>query len=203
MNKGLHIVFEGPDAVGKSTQIQLTKEYIESLGRKVVLTREPGGTSVGLELRKILLETDLPIHPRAEALMMAADRAQDVHEIILPSIEFGIDVLSDRFIPSSLVYQGVVRELGVDTIYKLSEFALGGHIPDITLCFDLEDELAVSRMDKNPDRIEREGLDFHQKVRDAYRDLAIQFSWDRIDVNGSVEEVFERIKKIIDNKMAE
>lgn len=203
MTRGMHIVFEGPDAVGKSTQIQLTKEYIESLGRKVILTREPGGTTVGLELRKILLDSDLPIHPRAEALMMAADRAQDVHEVIVPSIEFGINVLSDRFIPSSLVYQGVVRDLGIDTIYRLSEFALGGHIPDITLCFDLEDELAIARADKNPDRIEREGVDFHQKVRDAYRDLTRQFSWDKIDANGSIEEVFERIKKVIDFKMAE
>ena len=104
MSNGVHIVFEGPDAVGKSTQIALTKKYLEELGHKVVLTREPGGTEVGLMLRKILLETNLNIDPHAEALMMASDRAQDVHEIIMPAIERGDIVLSDRFIPSSLVY---------------------------------------------------------------------------------------------------
>ena len=197
----MHIVFEGPDAVGKSTQIKLTKDYFESLGRKVILTREPGGTTVGLELRKILLETDLPIHPRAEALMMAADRAQDVHEIIVPSVGAGMIVLSDRFISSSLVYQGVVRDLGIDSIYKLSEFALDGHSPDVTLCFDLQDELAISRADKNPDRIEREGIEFHQKVRDAYRKLTEQYGWDKIDANGTKEEVFGRIKKVIVSKL--
>ncbi len=198
----MHIVFEGPDAVGKSTQIQRTKEYFESLGRKVILTREPGGTTVGLELRKILLESDLPIHPRAEALMMAADRAQDVHEIIVPSVSSGMIVLSDRFISSSLVYQGVVRDLGIDSIYKLSEFALDGHTPDVTLCFDLQDELAISRADKNPDRIEREGTEFHQKVREAYRKLTDQYGWEKIDANGTQDEVFVRIKNVIDSKIA-
>ena len=201
MSNGVHIVFEGPDAVGKSTQIALTKKYLEELGHKVVLTREPGGTEVGLMLRKILLETNLNIDPHAEALMMASDRAQDVHEIIMPAIERGDIVLSDRFIPSSLVYQGIVRRLGIEQVFELSKFALGRHTPDITLCFDILDEKAIARADKNPDRIEREGTDFHQEVRDAYRMMTGKYNWEKIDANGSVDEVFDRIKKIIDIKI--
>ena len=197
----MHIVFEGPDSVGKSTQIKLTKTYLESLGKVVTLTREPGGTELGLALRTILLESSLEISPRAEALMMASDRAQDVQENIVPALKRSEIVISDRFIPSSLVYQGIVRGLGIDKVLDLSLFALDGHTVDLTLCFDLEDELAIERTDKNPDRIEREGQDFHQKVRDAYRELTSIYSWEQIDANGTKEEVFSRIKSILDLKL--
>lgn len=195
--RGLHIVFEGPDSVGKSTQIQSTKEYLEKKGFEVVLTREPGGTQVGSMLRTILLDTDIEIDPRAEALMMAADRAQDVSEVIVPATRSGKIVLSDRYIPSSLVYQGVVRGLGVETVSNLSEFAAGDHQPDLIVCFELDDDLAQSRADAEPDRIEKEGDVFAQSIRDTYRTLSKEQSWSVVDANGTAKEVFERIIDLI------
>ncbi len=195
--RGIHIVFEGPDSVGKSTQIALTEKYLLDEGFDVVLTREPGGTPVGLMLRKILLDTDIEIDPRAEALMMAADRAADVAQVIAPSCEQGRIVLSDRYIPSSLVYQGVVRGLGIKEVAELSAFAVGEHTPDVILCFDLEDDLARSRAASTPDRIEKEGEVFHQQIRETYRQLAADESWSVVDARGTQEEVFARIVDLI------
>lgn len=196
-SQGIHIVFEGPEAVGKSTQIARTVAFLEEQGRTVTLTREPGSTELGLMLRNILLDSHLEINARAEALLMAADRAQDVSEIIVPAIENGNIVLSDRYTPSSLVYQGVVRGLGVDAVAQLSDFACAGHNADITLCFDLDDDLARARAKSEPDRMEREGEQFHQKVRDAYRELSNTFGWSRVDAMGSEDEVFARIVDLI------
>lgn len=202
MSRGLHIVFEGPEAVGKSTQIANVKKYIEDKGFTVVSTRQPGMAGLGIKLREILLDTDMYIDPRAEALMMAADRAQNVAVEIVPSIERGEIVLSDRHVPSSLVYQGIVRELGLNEVANLSKFACNGHEPDITLFFELDDETARSRAKPEPDRMEREGEIFHQKVRDAYRELArddkYNLGWTIIDASGSNEEVFSRIQSVID-----
>lgn len=197
-SRGIHVVFEGPDSVGKSTQIAATQEYLVSLGFNVVLTREPGGTKVGSMLRTILLDSDFEIDPKAEALMMAADRAQDVAEIIVPAIELGDIVLSDRYIPSSLVYQGVVRGLGIQAIEGLSSFAVGNHTPDVVLCFDLDDDLARMRVDEQPDRIEKEGEAFAQEIRTNYRKLSSIYGWSVVDANGTTEEVFNRIKDLIE-----
>lgn len=197
LKRGLHIVFEGPDGAGKSTQIELLKDYLTSEGFGVTLAREPGGTEIGKSLRKILLETDADIDPRAEALMMAADRAQDVAEVIVPNLEKGQIVLSDRYIPSSLVYQGYARNLGEKIIAELSDFATNGHVPDLILCFDIDDDLAKSRMDEIPDRIEKEGEEFAQFVRETYRKLSKSNNWSRIDANGTTDEVFSQIKNLI------
>ena len=197
IKNGLHIVFEGPEAVGKSTQILQVQEYLEGLDYNVVRTREPGVAGLGVKLRELLLDTDMHIVHRAEALLMAADRAQNVEMEILPALNSGSIVLSDRHVPSSLVYQGVVRGLGVQEVQSLSDFACAGHKPDVVLCFDLEDGLARSRGSKNPDRIEREGEEFHQKIRDAYRSLSREFSWSVVDAHGSQTEVFQRIKDLI------
>jgi len=195
--KGIHIVFEGPEAVGKSTQIVKLQEFLEGLGYTVVRTREPGVAGLGEKLRELLLDTEIYIAPRAEALMMAADRAQNVDVEILPALAQGSVVLSDRHVPSSLVYQGVVRGLGVQEVKSLSGFACNGHVPDIVLCFDLQDDLAKSRAKDSPDRMEREGEEFHQQVRDAYRSLSEEFKWSVVDANGSEDQVFERIKDLI------
>lgn len=194
---GVHIVFEGPDSVGKSTQIKLTEKYLLNSGLRVTLTREPGGSPVGAMLRKILLDTDVEIDDRAEALMMAADRAADVAQVIVPACQRGEIVLSDRYIPSSLVYQGVVRGLGVEEVASLSAFAVGDHEPDIVLCFDLDDDIAAARADEQPDRIEQEGQGFQQQIRDAYRRLSTQFSWNTVDASGTHDEVFARIVDLI------
>lgn len=195
--RGLHIVFEGPDSVGKSTQIVRTEKYLRDRGMNVTLTREPGGTPVGAMLRKILLDSDVTIDDRAEALMMAADRAADVAQVIVPAISRGDIVLSDRYIPSSLVYQGVVRGLGVKEVAQLSQFAVGEHLPDVILCFDLEDQLAAARADEQPDRIEQEGQAFQQKIRDSYRQLSVDHSWSVVDARGTEDEVFARIVDLI------
>ncbi len=196
-HRGIHIVFEGPDSVGKSTQIVRTEKYLLDKGLNVSLTHEPGGTRVGSMLRKILLDTDIAIDARAEALMMAADRAADVAQVIVPSLERGDVVLSDRYIPSSLVYQGVVRGLGVNEVAALSKFAAGDHVPDVILCFDLDDHLAAERADEHPDRIEQEGQVFQQKIRDAYRRLSAEHSWSVVDAYGTEDEVFARIVNLI------
>lgn len=196
-SRGIHIVFEGPEAVGKSTQIIRTRDQLLQQGFEVVMTREPGVAGYGAKLRELILDTDIYITPRAEALAMASDRAQNVEIEIVPAVEQGKIVLSDRHVPSSLVYQGVVRGLGVDAVSKLSEFACAGHVPDLVLCFDLDDELAKARAKQTPDRMEREGDDFHQRVRDAYRILTDQFGWSRIDANGSEDEVFSQIMDLI------
>lgn len=198
MTKGIHIVFEGPDGVGKSTQIKLIKKYLEDAGKIVTLSREPGSAGLGVELRRLLLDTDIDIVPRAEALMMAADRAQCFEREVLPALERGEFVISDRHVPSSLVYQGVVRGLGVEEVIELSVFAKDGHEPDVILCFDLEDEIAQSRISDEPDRIEREGENFQQQVREAYRALTKKYAWEKVDANGTQTQVFDRIKKIID-----
>lgn len=196
-NRGIHIVFEGPDSVGKSTQIELIKNYLVDTGYDVVLTREPGGTEIGSMLRTILLDSDIYVDPRAEALMMAADRAQHIYEVIKPACENGSIVLSDRYIPSSLVYQGVVRGLGVNEVAKLSKFAVDGHEPDLVLCFDLDDDLARQRADEKPDRIEKEGEAFAQNIRDTYRKLSSEFGWAVVDANGTTGEVYARIVDLI------
>ncbi len=201
VNRGIHVVFEGPEAVGKSTQIQKTKDWLEEQGFNVVLTREPGGTEIGLKLRQLLLETDYDFDYRAEALLMAADRAQNVSEVIHPNLSKGNVVISDRHVPSSLVYQGVVRGLGVEEIKAINDFACGFHTPDLILCFDLDDDLAKSRASDKPDRIESEGEEFHQRIRDAYRELTETFSWSRVDANGSQDEVFMRISDLISAKL--
>lgn len=197
MTSGLHIVFEGPEAVGKSTQIEMTGQWLESLGHDVVLTREPGDTDLGAELRRLLLDTDIDIDPRAEALMMAADRAQNVSDVLTPALERGNVVISDRHVPSSLVYQGVVRGLGVEEISRLSAFACKGHVADIVIVLDLPDDLTRERAKDEPDRIESEGEDFHQNVRDSYRDLTKTFGWSRVDAHGTPDEVLCRIMDLI------
>lgn len=197
-SQGVHIVFEGPDAVGKSTQIKRTFEYFQEKGYQVVLTREPGGTTLGESLRSILLDSDLDIDYRAEALIMAADRAQNVSQVIIPALERGDIVLSDRYIPSSLVYQGIVRGLGTKEVSLLSEFATAGHQPDIIVCFDLEDAIARERVTDDPDRIEREGDRFQQQIRDAYRVLSRDTNWGVVDAGGTQDEVFKRILDLIE-----
>ncbi|MFN8016451.1 MAG: dTMP kinase [Acidimicrobiia bacterium] len=195
---GLHLVFEGPDSVGKSTQIELVKNLIESLGFEVIITKEPGGTELGQHLRNILLDSDLDIDYKAETLLMAADRAQHVSKKIVPLLKENKVVLSDRYIPSSLVYQGIVRGVGVDLVNEINMFAVGKHKPDLILCFDLEDDAAKQRMSSTPDRIEREGDEFAQRIREAYRELQVKYNWQRVDANGTQQQVFNRIKNLIE-----
>jgi dTMP kinase len=189
---GRFIVLEGGDASGKSTQARILAERLGA-----VLTHEPGATSLGRELRRLLLDPESPpVAARAEALLMAADRAQHVAEIVQPALDAGRDVVSDRFTGSSLVYQGAGRGLDVDAVAALSTFAAAGLEPDVVILLDVDATHTVPRRSSEPDRIEREDEGFHQRVVDGYRDLAAADpKWVLVDGRGTVEEVAARVWK--------
>lgn len=172
---GRFITLEGGDGAGKTTQAELLEEWLRARGLEVVRTREPGGTSLGRQLRELLLHGDEPIDPRAEALLYAADRAQHVAQVVRPALERGAIVVQDRYIDSSLAYQGAGRVLKVDDVRRLSSWASGGLQPDLTVLLDVSPELAVERRANAggvADRLEREANDFHTAVRLGFLSLA-------------------------------
>src|SRR2546422_2962267 len=188
---GLFIVLEGGDASGKSTQARLLADRLRSRDRDVVETFEPGATQTGAAIRALLLDGDGPIDPTTEALLLAADRAQEVADVVRPALGRGADVVSDRYVPSSLAYQGVGRGLGIEKVEKLNRWATGGLDPDLVVVLDIDDAVAASRLTGPGDRLERAGADFHAIVRDAYRRLAAERGWELIDGNAVVDEVAE------------
>ncbi|GAC1444571.1 MAG: hypothetical protein NVSMB55_21420 [Mycobacteriales bacterium] len=170
---GLFLAFEGGEGAGKSTQARLLVEWLESAGREVVLTREPGATAAGAQIRSLLLDpASGGISPRAEALLYAADRAQHVAHLVLPALERGAVVVTDRYVDSSLAYQGAGRELELAEVARLSRWATGGLRPDLTLVLDIDPAVGLARVPAAPDRIEQESLDFHRRVRQGFLDLA-------------------------------
>lgn len=173
--KGIFISMEGPDGSGKSTQIDLLTKYLESRGYEIVVTREPGGNAISEAIREIILNkeyTDMSY--MTEALLYASARAQLVSEVIKPALDAGKAVISDRFVDSSAVYQGMARGLGVDNVYKINEFALQGIMPDVTIHLDLPASVGIARKKNQAelDRMELETLDFHERVAEGYRKLA-------------------------------
>jgi len=189
---GAFIVLEGADGVGKGTQLPLLRARLEREGREVVETFEPGATAMGRTLREVLLQNDA-VDPIAEALLMAADRAQHVAEVVRPALVRGADVVCDRFLPSSLVYQGVARGLGVEMVDALNAPAVQTAPPDLVIVLDVPDFVADERRTADEDRFEREAADFHRAVRQAYRDLAVARGWVLVDGQGAPEVVHERI----------
>jgi dTMP kinase len=171
---GLFITVEGGDGSGKSTQSALLAEWLEQQGRTVVLSREPGGTELGLELRDIVLHRRGHITPRAEALLYAADRAQHIETKIRPALERGEVVLQDRYFDSSVAYQGAGRVLDPTEVRNLSLWATEGLLPDLTILLDLDEELGRDRLKVRTkyDRLEDEEQDFHARVRAAFLELA-------------------------------
>jgi dTMP kinase len=190
---GRFVVLEGVDGSGKSTQAGLLAARLRALGHPVTETFEPGATELGARIRTLLLDGDGPVDPRAEALLMAADRAQHVATVIRPALARGDWVVCDRFVPSSLVYQGLGRELGVDAVGALSVAATGGLEPDVVVVVDVPDEVADARRGSVSDRLEREDPSFHARVRHGYRALASTCGWRVVDGRGSVDEVAERV----------
>lgn len=191
-----YIAFEGGEGSGKSTQAGLVAERIDA-----VLTREPGGTPLGAELRGLLLGSGpYTIGPRAEALMMAADRAQHLQELILPSLTAGRHVVSDRSAYSSLAYQGGGRKLGLESIRAVNEFAVYGRWPDIVVYLQVDRSVAAGRLNRSLDRIEQEDEGFHSRVADAFDQLAAEDPdrWLVIDGTQPVDvvtaEVWERLE---------
>ena len=171
---GVLIAFEGGEGSGKSTQIEQLAGALRGAGVAVRVTREPGATSVGAAIRELVLHTDEIIAPRAEALLFAADRADHVAKVIRPALDAGEVVLTDRFVDSSLAYQGAGRDLTMDEVKRISRWATSGVTADLTVLLDLPaaDGLARARGRSEADRLERESIDFHERVRQAYRSLA-------------------------------
>ena len=197
--RGVFITFEGGDGSGKSTQIQSVSDWFESRGREVIVTREPGGTELGTEIRRLVQNGPEDVDARTEALLYAADRAYHVATVIAPALERGAVVLGDRYIDSSLAYQGAARSLGVDEIASLSAWATRGLYPSLTFLLDLPPEVGARRRTDAPDRMERESMDFHERVRHEYLRLA-DAEPDRfvvIDAVGTVDEVFSEIRGVL------
>ena len=201
--RGLFITFEGGDGTGKSTQIQRVRQWFEERGQQVVVTREPGGTELGATLRHLVQNGPEDVDPRTEALLYAADRAYHVATLIRPALERGEIVLVDRYIDSSLAYQGAARSLGVDEIRSLSMWATGSLLPDLTLLIDVPPEVAARRRGGEPDRMERESMEFHERVRHQYLALADSEA-DRIvviDGVGTEDQVFSEIRGVLEERV--
>lgn len=189
MNK--FITFEGADGAGKTTQIEFVKEFLSENNMEYVVTREPGAGELGEKIRDILLNYDGDISPLSELLLYMADRAQHVEKFIIPNLKSGKIVLCDRYIDSSVAYQGFARGLDIERIKLLNSIATGNLLPDITFLFDIETQTAMERVGNNKDRMEKEGIEFHKKLCDGYKILAKE-NPDRfiiIDANKSLEEV--------------
>ncbi len=198
MSQGIFITMEGPDGSGKSTQIALLKEYLEKEGYDVLITREPGGTAISEAIREVILNKDFrEMSPVTEMLLYASARAQLIHEVVGPALEKGQAVISDRFVDSSLVYQGIARGLGVEKVYEVNLNAIGKYMPDVTFLLDLPAEVGIARKkgQKDLDRMELESLEFHKSVAQGYRDMAARFP-ERIksvDATRPVEEISDLI----------
>lgn len=171
---GLFVAFEGGEGVGKSTQITRAATWLRDLGHDVVETREPGGTPLGTELRRLLLDPDSQVTARAEALLYAADRAQHVETVLRPALDAGQVVLTDRYVDSTLAYQGAGR--GLDDTRLVINWATGGLLPDLTVLLDLDPAVGLRRAGARatPDRLEAASLAFHQAVRDGFLALAAE-----------------------------
>jgi dTMP kinase len=176
LRKGLFIVFEGPEGAGKTTQAKLLYRYLRNKGYDVVLTREPGGTKLAEAVRKIILSPKMKIYPMTELLLYEAARAQHIEEVIKPNLQKNKIVISDRFADASVVYQGYARGLGVEFVEKLNKLVVCNVVPDITFLLDISPKEGLQRIKFNRktsfDRLEKESLKFHIKIREGYLNIA-------------------------------
>lgn len=198
---GIFIVLEGPDGSGKSTMAKMIGEYYEQKGKNIIFTREPGGTKISEKIRDIILDNDNDeMAYETEALLYAASRAQHVHEKIIPNLKKGNVVISERFVYSSLVYQGIGRKLGVDRVNMINDFAINGLKPDLVLFFDIDPEKALNRKIalEEADRLENEDISFHQNVFAGYKKLIEKYDEIiSIDADRTADELFENICEYI------
>ena len=211
MKQGLFITFEGVDGCGKTTQLRLLASWLKEHGRKVVETVEPGGTGIGREIRKLLLDpANTAIRPRTELLLYFASRAQNVEEVIRPALKNNAVVLCDRFTDSTIVYQGCGRGLQTDVILDLNRIACGALKPDITLLIDVDLDTSLARAkrrndraDANESRIDEEGRDFHERVRGGYLALAAKEPDRFITIDGMhpAADVAAAIREALQNRV--
>lgn len=206
MNRGKFIVFEGGEGSGKSTILEMIYEYLIENNINCIKTREPGGIQISEDIRKIILDTkNTSMDGKTEALLYTAARRQHLVERVVPKLNDGVIVLCDRFIYSSLAYQGYARGIGMNDIYQINKFAVGEYMPDLNILFDVSPQIGLSRINKNKgrevNRLDLEKMDFHNKVREGYHKLyeGNKDKFIKIDAEKSIEEVFSEVKEIIIN----
>lgn len=206
--RGRFISLEGPDGSGKSTVIRGLQKALQERGVDVITTREPGGSPIAEQIREVILNVNnTAMDGRTEALLYAASRRQHLVDTIIPTLDKGQWVLSDRFVDSSLAYQGVARQIPQEEVWTINQFAIEGQLPDLTLLLDVPAEVGLERIQKargqrQYDRLDRESLNFHQKVRQAFLDLAAEN--DRIvliDANMTYDAVIERCLEVIAERL--
>jgi len=200
---GLFVCFEGGDGAGKSTQVRLLTEALERRGRRVVVTRQPGGTPLGQQIRDLVLHGD-HMAARAEALLFAADKAHHVEALIRPALAEGAVVVTDRYVDSSITYQGAGRDLGADEIRDLQHWAVGGVLPDLTIVLDVDPEVGRARRGEVHDRLESEADAFHAAVRQGYLDLAAADPgrYLVLDASDAVESLHAAVLARVDHLLA-
>lgn len=199
---GKLIVFEGPDGSGKTTILKKVNEKLTDEGYQLTLVREPGGTDISEKIREIIIDNDnINMAAKTESLLFAASRAQLVEEKLRPALANGEIILCDRFVLSSLLYQGVGRGLGIDEVKAINDFAIGNVKPDLTIFFNIDYKTALVRKRANfsADRLENEDFDFHKIIFDAYLDIADRYKDDikQVDATRSIEEVSTDVLKLI------
>ncbi|MCQ2740068.1 MAG: dTMP kinase [bacterium] len=200
---GIFITFEGADGCGKTTQIKLLDEYLRGKGYKTLLTREPGAKGLGTKLREILLNYHGEVSPTCESFLFLADRAQHIDCIIKPALEKGVIVLCDRHTDSTVAYQGYGRGLDLDEIYHLNKIATNGLKPDLTILLDVDLKTSQTRVGKEKDRMESAGIEFFERVRKGFLEIAKQEP-ERVKVINSgetINNIHSKIVKLIQNKI--
>lgn len=206
MKKGLFIVFEGGEGSGKSTMIEKVYEWLRECDYDCIKTREPGGINIAEQIREVILnKKNTKMDAKTEALLYTAARRQHLVEKVIPALENGQVVLCDRFLDSSLAYQGYARGLGIEEVYEINKFAIGDCMPDVSILFDIDPKVGMDRIEKNAERevnrLDLEKLDFHDKVREGY-DIIYRKNRNRmvkINANESIDIVFKNVKDIISN----
>ena len=203
MDKGLFITFEGADGCGKTTQLNLLADCLTNAGYDVLITREPGAKGLGEKIREILLNYDGDVSDRCESFLFLADRAQHIDMVVNPAINSGRIVLCDRHTDSSVAYQGYGRGLPVDRIKNLNDIAVNGRVPDLTFIFDIDVETSMSRVGSEKDRMESAGIEFFNRVRNGYLQIA-KTEPDRVkvvDASRTVEQIHSDVVRIVKEKL--
>lgn len=203
---GSFVTLEGPEGAGKTTQVKLLSKQLDAIGCKHIVTRDPGGTPLGRQIRRILLSPENPVSPVTELLLYQADRAQHVSEVILPSLKAGTLVLCDRYIDSTMAYQGYGRGIDFALIEELNEIATGGLRPELTILFDIDSGEGLGRLHPGGhDRLEREAIDFHHRVRAGYHELCKQEPerWRILDAAKPLSVVQAELRRILVEKFGE
>lgn len=200
---GVFLTMEGPDGAGKSTQIELLRDYLSRKGYDIIVCREPGGTKISEAIRQVILNKDFTeMSHMTELLLYTAARAQLMEEVIRPVLKEGKVVICDRFVESSAVYQGIARGMGIELVYEINQYAIGDTLPDLTIMIDLDAKTGISRKKEQAelDRMEREALDFHEKVVKGYREIAALHPERiyKVDGHQTIEEIHKKIAAAVD-----